>query len=165
MNLQMPLARICWAFFGCLFSTGDVNWYLGAEQLPGYFQLTGNVVVTHNDTCGNVKEWLWRDKKNLIILCISVTFLLGRVFLSSVSDTVSVQKKKIFIKMEVHQKVLSHKCQKYVYQQEHWSPPQNKVHSLINNSFAFAVTCCCWEISLQQQMDSGSFKMCILLCT
>lgn len=125
-------------FFVYLLSTGGVNWYLGTEQLPSYFQLPESVVATHNDLCGNVRELLWRDKKNLIILCINVTFLLDRAFLSSMSDTVSVQKKKkIFIKMKVHQKVLPHKSQKYVYQLD-------KVHSIINNSFAFAVTCCCW---------------------
>lgn len=79
-----------------------MNWYLGAKQLPSYFQLTETVVITHNDTCGNVKESLQRNKKNLIIMC---TFLLGRVFLSSVSDTLSVQKKKKMIKMKVHQKI------------------------------------------------------------
>lgn len=27
-----------------------MNWYLGAEHLPGYFQLTENIVVARNDT-------------------------------------------------------------------------------------------------------------------
>lgn len=85
-----------------------MNWYLGTEQIPGYFQLTESMVVTHNDTCGHVKESLQRDKKNLIIMG---TLLLDRVFLSSVRDTMSVQKKKI-IKMKIHQEILlSHKSQ------------------------------------------------------
>lgn len=158
LNLQMHLARSCQAFFGYLFSTGDVSWYFGAEQLPGYFQLTQSTVVVNYHTCGHVKESLWRDKKNLIMMGTNIAFLLDRIFLCSGSDAVSVQKKKkIFIKMKVHQKVLSHQSQWCVGQQEHWAP-QNRVHSIIYNYFAFDVTHCWWGNFLTTEDELWKFQ-------
>ena len=89
-----------------MFITGDMNWYLGTEHLPDYFQLTENMVVTHNDTL-HVEmsrscyeevpphiQHPWSllkanegETENLIIMCTDATFLLDRMFLSHVSDT------------------------------------------------------------------------------
>lgn len=98
-------------------------------------------------------------------MCTNVTFLLDRAFLSGVSDTLWVQKKKIFIRTKAHLKfLLSRKSQWGVDQQEHRAPSQNKVHSIIDNSVALAVTHCSWGNFLTTEDKLWNFKMYTLLC-
>lgn len=155
LNLQMHLARSCqMAFFWCLFSTGDVSWYLGAEQLAGYFQLTESMVVTHDDICGNVKE---RDRKTSLLCAPMLHFSwTGHSCLVWVT-LCECRSRRSSSGRRSTRSLLSHKSQRGVDQQEHRAPSQNKVHSIIDNPVALAVTAH-EEISLQLKTNSGISK-------